>query len=409
MSRWKILAARGAKFAGYVPLAPAGLLVLIAASAAIYFRGLARLDLVALAAGIGVICILALAMITVVVVFFLSGRRLDALDQPSSLELVSGKEVFSGFSVPMWTFVPLLQWNWNVQDIEADTKVEYLEGRLREHLTCRRRGLLSALSRKFTLSDTLGLVSMSWTRTLNQSVRILPHPGKLDQPDILLSLVSGEDISDPRGDPTGDRVDMRQYQRGDPMKFILWKVYSRSGRVMVRVPERALAARPRACCYLLSGPLDEPSAAIARVLLEYRMLGEGWRFGADGRSAHTGATEEALNRVAESGNVSDTSTRGLVAFMAQAEQEGFGFCLILAPPGDADYAKSVLDAAARTQMHTDVWIGMDLDDKPQTKLTQLLQKLSGQALDPAAVSRNWQGRASIIERESGALLARSTA
>lgn len=401
------LSYRVSKVAGYFPLTVSGFILLTATSIALYFRGYQRLDLVALATGVSVLTAWSLFAVWLMTSFLWYRKRIAALKQPSALDLVSGREVFSGFTVPGRAFLPFVQLRWTAVGLEADTSLVYRAGQWREFLRCRRRCLKSSQRRRFTLRDTLGLSSVSWEVESGQSVRVLPYTGRLEQPSILLSLVSGEDISDPRGDPTGDRVDMRQYQRGDPMKFILWKVYSRSGRVMVRVPERALAARPRACCYLLSGPHDEPSAAIARVLIEHRLLGEGWRFAADGNSEHTGVSEEALNRIAESGNVSTPTTEGLERFLVGAEKDGFGFCLILAPPGDSDYAARVLAVSGSRQMQCRVWIGLDLEDSPRTMKEKWLRKLSDSGPLPDSVGRDWKGRASLIERESGHVLVRS--
>lgn len=396
------------RWTGFLPLTPAGLLLLAAALSALYFRGYQRLDLVALATGVSIFAVWSLTAMSVVCSFFWYRSRVAKLTPPSSLDLVSGREVSSGFAVPIWRFLPLIQLRWEAVGLDAETAVIFQQGRQREFVRCHRRCLHFSQSRRFTVSDTLGLSSMSWELTTGESVRVLPHPGRLGKPEILLSLISGDDISDPRGDPTGDRVDMRQYQHGDPMKFILWKVYSRTGRVMVRVPERALAARPRACCYLLSGPDDEATAAVARVLLEQRLLGEAWRFGADGREGHAVTVEEALNRVAESGNTTALNSTGLEQFMQQAEGEGFGFCLVLSPPGDTAYASRIIDLCDRCGMHCRIWIGFDIEQFSDSFGQRLVRRLSQSRPQPDEIARTWQGRASLVERASGTVMARSS-
>lgn len=396
------------RVAGYIPLTWAGFFLLGGLLGAVFYRGYRQLDMVALAAGGSLLVVMMLSIVSVVAGFFWCRHALQHTVQPRHFDLVSGRRVGTGFSLPCWFYLPLVHLSWQVRDFGADTKLERREGSLKEFLTCHRRGLRESLMRRFEVRDTLGLASISWKLRTPATVRVLPDPGRLEQPNILLSLVSGEDISDPRGDPTGDRVDMRQYQHGDPMKFILWKVYSRSGKVMVRVPERALAARPRACCYLLAGPQDEASAAIARVLVEFRLLGEGWRFGADGRGGHTGNEEEALTRIAESGNVGRRNPRGLRSFLSEAEKDGFGFCLILAPPGNRKFASEVSDCLDCSQMQGEIWIGLDVKEEPELGWSRLLKKLESPGVDPPQVHANWNGRATLVERASGRVMARNS-
>ena len=395
------------RFLDFVPLTPAGLLLSVALAAAAYYRGIADFDLVALAAATVLLLIQFLAILAVVVGAVVLRRNLRALKPESFLELVSGREVASGFEVPLWLYLPLLRVDWKVEEFDSHTSVVWRGSRLREHLFCGRRGLAPGVTRRFTVIDTLGLASLSWEKQYPGRVRVLPHPGSLERPDILLSLVSGEDISDPRGDLTGDRVDMRQYQKGDPMKFILWKVYSRSGKVMVRVPERALAAKPRACCYLLCGQGDEPSAALARVLLSMNMLGEEWRFGADGRERFAVEIEDAMDLLALSGNVEQASCRGLASFLPEAERAGYGFCLVLAPPGDKRLASEVFALLDRSGMSGQVWVGVDVPEKEQTPLFRPLQALVDEGASPRLIHDWWNGRATLVERHSGRVLART--
>lgn len=394
-------------FLGVFPFTPGGFLLGLVLLATVFYRGIRELDMVALAAGGALLFIQLIVTLVVGGGFFYFRRLLSRTEQPSFLELTSGKEVSTGYSVPYWSYVPLLRLGWTVEEFDARASTESHRGRLREILKCGRRGLSGELTRRFSVSDTLGLASLSWKQHSPGRVRVLPHPGRLDQPDILLSLVSGEDISDPRGDPTGDRVDMRQYQRGDPMKFILWKVYSRSGKVMVRVPERALAARPRACCFLLSGPHDEASAAIARVVIQYDMLGEQWRFGANGREHEAVRKDDALDLLALSGNETAPDCEHLQRFLIQAEQDGYGFCLVLAPPGSKSLADEVLGRLSRSGMNSEVWIGMDLESGLESNWLKVLQASREQAPEAQAVHSDWGGRATIIERNSGRVLART--
>lgn len=163
-------------------------------------------------------------------------------------------------------------------------------------------------------------------------MEVLPAPSQMDAQTFVTSMHTGDDISDPAGEPVGDRMDMRRYAAGDPPRFILWKVYARSGKLMVRIPERALTPTQRTCAYLVAGPGDEECAGLTRSILEKGVLGAGWRFGADGSEAHATGIEESLTLLARSGNPL-TRPRALAAFLEQARRDGYQSCLVLLPGG----------------------------------------------------------------------------
>lgn len=404
---WKPLKERLDHYGGFIPLTWSGLALSVSLLGAVRFLGLKKLDMVALAAGSGLLTCLALSIICVLLGALWLRFRLARVDNPTFLELVSGERVMSGFSLFLGWYIPMLRVTWTVEDLNAQVDHQSRWGQVDEYLTCRRRVFREGLVRRFQVIDTLGLSSLSWNVKFPGRVRVLPSPGSLEQPNILLSLVAGEDLSDPRGDLQGDRVDMRQYQKGDPMKFILWKVYSRSGKVMVRVPERALAARPRACCYLVSGAEDEPSAALARVLLELGLLGEEWRFGADGTPGHTNQLQEALDMVARSGNLERTEGKNLTEFLGQAEKDGFGFCLVLAPPREKTVIEMVDYSLGGSGLRHDIWVGVDVEEDEERPWYRKLGFLKPSPLTPESAFHAWDGRATVIIRGTGQVLRRS--
>lgn len=405
--KWKPIERKLNYYGGFIPLSWSGLALALGLGTAVKYLGLKKLDMVALAGGVGLLACLVLSMVAVLIGALWLRRCLSKVDTPTYLELVSGDRVMSGFALKVGWFLPLVRVSWEVKDLEAQVDRVSSWGLWDEYITCHRRGLQSGLTRRFQVTDTLGLASFCWDVHFPGKVRVLPTPGKLESPDILLSLVSGEDLSDPRGDPQGDRVDMRQYQKGDPMKFILWKVYSRSGKVMVRVPERALAARPRACCYLVSGPHDEASAALARVLLELGLLGEEWRFGADGTPGHCNTLHDALDMVARSGNVAESDGKNFQEYLSLAEKDGFGFCIVLAPPMSDRVVENVDHCLSRSRMRSDIWAGIDLSEETNPKWYHRFSFLQAEGITPEAAHKTWKGRATIVARGTGQVMRKS--
>jgi hypothetical protein len=193
-------------------------------------------------------------------------------------------------------------------------------------------------------------------------------------------------------------------------------VYARSGKVMVRIPERAVTVQQRGCAYLVAGPNDDATAAVARVILERKLLGDFWRFAADGHDGSVSELAEAMNALARSGNLArlrqgqDKAT-GVSAFLARMEKEGYGYCLLFVPPGDHAWLDTVVQGAAATAMRLYVIMGVDgigpeakplsgwrrvlfrPPDEPKIRLSELRRSAG-----------RWQARAervAVVDRRTG--------
>lgn len=324
------------------PVTLAGWILLALAGGAFWFEGVGRLDLVLLSGSIlsAVLVIgLAVATLAAAVVLRRKGGR-----GGSSLELECGAWTDTGFGFPSIRWLPFLRIR--VAWIEpAPVEADLESGR--ERVRPARRALAARVVRRVRVGDVLGLTECGWTEATDARVRILPARAQLDPGAAFQGLVRGEEDPDPRGEPAGDRVDIRKYGHGDPMRMILWKVYARTRRVFVRIPERAVEPAPRVCLFLPAGPLDEPPARLARTLLERGLLGPGWRFGADG--AEDAATlPEALDALARSGSAARGGSLG--AFLARARRDGFGACILLLPGRGGPWVEDVLGPMAASPL-----------------------------------------------------------
>jgi len=336
-----------ARFRDAFPVTSTGLALLALAAGAFWFLGVKRLDLILLAASVLLAVLLAgLLAATLLTALFLR-RRLAGLGAPLHLE--SGAWSATGFRVPLPRWLPFMT------AATAWTAPGDLQARLQlpsgaETVQPGRRALRPGITRRITLGDALGLTALSWTHVDPTPVRILPQRAPLDPRATILGLIPGGEDADPFGEPLGDPVDIRKYGHGDPMRMILWKVYARTRKAFVRIPERATAPAPRLCAYLPANPGDEPPARLARTLLERGLLGAGWRFGADGgEDAHT--LPEALEALARSG--STEATGGLGPFLDRARRDGFGTCFLLLPCTEGPWLAQLqpLLAAAPLPVH----------------------------------------------------------
>lgn len=320
----------------------------------LYFIGLKRSDLLVAVASGCMLAAAALTTLTVLLTALITVRR-----WPKETPAVSSLEVnargWTGLEVraPRLPLVEVL-WTW---DAPPQVKVENqrgLEKQLEEVVLPSRRGMTTQVTRRIVVRDVLGISNISWSRTETADLRILPSQGKLQVDSLVQSLFSGDDHSDPRGEPHGDRVDMRRYTPGDPPRLILWKVYARTRKLMVRVPERAVITQPRTCAYLVSGPKDEACAAMMRSVLERDLLGHGWRFGADGNTGYADKREQALTFLARSGNPGVEPAKGLSGFLEQADRDGYQSCLVVIPPVRGKWQQAVAACMSQSRLNITV-------------------------------------------------------
>jgi hypothetical protein len=329
----------------YFPLTAAGVGYLVVALFATWWIGVGSSDLVLLIGGGCVLVLLFAFLLAVLLGGLLLRRQLRQLPTDSTpLVLECGRPQPTGWQISWPGWLPFLkvQSRWMTQPIQPvqpgkpgqpDPQLEVdlvsRGGVLEEQVIPRGRGLFEGVTRRLTVSDGLGFAALSFTVTEPRPVEIQPAAGSLGSRVVLQNLVAGEDLSNPLGAPVGDRVDMRQYVLGDAPKTILWKVFARSRKLMVKVPEHAVAARPRYCAYLVAMPEDEPAAGLARDVLEGEMLGEGWRFGADGTPGFCSTKFEALRLLSRSGNYEvRQQPSGLGAFLHEAAAAGYRACFV---------------------------------------------------------------------------------
>ncbi len=333
------------------PLRLTGVLVVALIVIGFRFMGLSQSDLVILIASLCLAALTVWVLLSTILAAVLLARRYRHAEHPGGdppLQLEVHARTPSGFSLRSF-WLPLIEvdWRW----LGAQVEVNLLSGRgcWREELRPLRRGLVDRVRRKLEVRDVLGLCSLAWEVEQATRVVVMPPRGRLDSASLLLSLFSGDDLSDPLGEPIGDRVEMRPYSPGDPPRLILWKVYARTRKLMVRVHERAITVQPRACAYMVAGPQDDAVAALARTVLESDLLGKGWRFGADNSADPTSRLDEALLQLARSGNPL-SGPCGLAGYLARAASDGYKSCLVFVPPGPGGWLEAVRAAAAQSSL-----------------------------------------------------------
>ena len=316
----------------WFPLTWLGLLVAAASAFAFFYYGLARIDLLLLIGGMVGLVLTGLTALLVLgtalaLYFRLRGRRFD---QPFHAECGYARR--TGFEVPSLWFVPFIRVGWSWTGPKVHLVVHRRGLRLHEEIAPVERALRDGIRRRFEVSDAFGFARISFELWEERPLRFVPSVGNLRQVHVIRSMAEGDQLSHPEGPPRGERVDMRHYVPGDPIRFILWKVFAKSREVVVRTPERALGPVHQTVAYLVRGELDEPAAGAARVAIESGAFHGDWVVGADGCDAAAKTPREALELLAQSGEADlDTGGRGLSAFLREQTPGSLGRALVFVP------------------------------------------------------------------------------
>lgn len=276
-------------------------------------------------------------------------RRGRAIESTHSLEAKRGFLCF--FKAPPWPYFPLVEVDWTWESPPGfEVEIEEKNGERVEEVRSIHRGFATAIVRRFVIEDGFGLARIVLRREDRRSLRVLPWTGELDHAPMLRALTEGEDLPHPLGKFTGDRIDIRRYVPGDPLRLVLWKIYARSGELMVRTAERAIAPSVRIVAYLPACPGDEPPAAAARVAIERGLFGQAWSFSADGASRPAFDVEGARTLIASSRGARGTDegdARGLAAFVEDAAKAEPIRIILFAPGRPGPWLERAASVAKR--------------------------------------------------------------
>jgi hypothetical protein len=353
-----------------VPLTPLGLLVGIAAAFVLREMALEERDLVLVVACGGLLGLLALS-VSLVVLGAIRVKLAARVQTMASAErtIETARSLPSGFALPGLFLVPLLQVRWEWESPEAELELRRQGLRLYEDVTLPRRGNVRSVRRRIVIHDAFGLARVAIRNLQQVDLHVLPHSGALREMPLLVSMAGGDEVPHPMGLDDGDRVDLRRYAPGDPARHIHWKIFGRTRKLMVKMPERALSRARRTVAYLVSGPDDEASAAAARVAIEGAAFGAEWMFGADGSDGEATAVSDAIERIVRSAEAKDDGARAFRTFVERAERTGPSSLIVFAPPRPGPWLERVMLVLRSRGRRARVVIGVDgIDGSPPRSL-----------------------------------------
>ena len=358
---------------GYIPITNLGIVYALLLLLTYVNLARAKSDLVWITGSITLSLIEGL-MIAAVIIGTISLRfAWKKFFEQSGLSAISGECGFqteTGLALKIWP-IPFIEIDIKWLDppqIEVVCKHDFFE--LREYIKPKQRCSVETVKRRITVKDILGLASLSWNDEQQVKVKIFPAKGSMKDTTVTFSMSGGEDISDPFGSPEGDLIEMRKYVPGDSSRSILWKVFARSRKLVVRMPERALTAKPRTCAYLVAGDEDENSASMAKYMLQGNLLGNNWCFGADNCSGTTETLSGAMDFLASSGN-RPVKGCNLASFLNDANKRGYHNCFVFIPASVGPWLNDAKRAAQNTHLQI-TWVmgfnfNMEEAEQPRKK------------------------------------------
>jgi uncharacterized protein (DUF58 family) len=328
------------------PLTPLGAALAGAAGLAFVFYGIRKVDLVLFAMGGVAIVVTAVAFLATTLTAVALALRLRKSKETTGLRLECGLPTKTDFSLSSLWFVPLVSVTWTWAEPSAEVETLARHGRLFETTIARRRGSYERVRRRIELSDAFRLTKITLIHDEPRAVNCLPSVGALKKMNVLRSLSSGDSFPNPTSAAEGDRSDLRRYSPGDPVRFILWRVFAKTRQLVIRVPERAQSVATDAVAYLVAGEGDEAAAGAARMALESGALGTKWVFGVDGASGDAKTLDAALALIAASVKVPPASSgAGLAAFLERHAKAGR--VLVFVPAAEGEWLKRTAQAVVR--------------------------------------------------------------
>ena len=314
-----------------IPITALGLVLSAAAFSAWLLWVDGQLDFVIRSVVFTTIIVLGVCIVFTLIGTILVFRSVRGAEKSIVGQWETGELKRTGFTLPRLRYWPLIQVNvtW-AHPVTASLEMRRDKDRFVEFVRCEERGRFAHILRRVTIQDIFGFSAMTIKHRQPVSIRVTPSLSVVSlAPDLRSS--DGDGLGNPLGEPVGDFVDMRRYGPGDPLRFILWKAYARSRRLLVRTPERALAPMPSAAAYFVCGPGDEDTASVARTVIESGLLGEDLVFGADGVPDLVRTPQGAIDAIIDSVHHRDRAGMDFAAFVHRLDPRKLSQCVLFLP------------------------------------------------------------------------------
>ena len=356
-ARWLFTAVRRTlgSIWGWLPITPFG----AAAFITVWYFGLRQSDLIisaVCAAGMGCLLLNSAQVL-------LTGIGLRLARVPKTSELLDLEAQTAGhteFHLGLFGWNPIVRCAVRWEEPEGVEVVTFAaRSGFQEQVLSKERCSSRRIVRVISVSDLFGLSRIWFRRAAHRPVRCLPWTGPPPSFALVEQFRPGDLMGHPEGEPVGDLVEMRRYAAGDPLKLVLWKAYARTGRLLVRTPERSVSPTDRTLVHLVAGQGDEPSAGIVRGALERGLLGPEAVFLGDGSLEPASSLAECLEQIVGSKQFRDRGGARLDEFLVQGESRGISAAWLFVPFRPGPWLERVATALERHYGPFSIVIGID--------------------------------------------------
>lgn len=338
---------------GYQPFSWGSLLLLAGAYWSFSKIGIAQLDYVLIIVGAVALCLVGFGILGTVIGALYVLFRLREHKNEKDISIVESFSCQTGFSLimPWWLPVAQVSWTWEAPSVPIEIV------KAGERVVFPRRGHWSKIIRHFRITDLFGICRIRFSHESIMDILVEANIGKLDAPVFALGMQAGGDMPHPMGKPYGDRVDIRNYAPGDPVRYILWKIYARTGELVVRNPEKSLQPAERILAYLIVSDRDSAAAGVAQATINSQGSLDDWKFGADGSSSIVSDRQQATDLITRSADAEDRQGLKIEQFVREAQDDRFQSLIVFAPPENGDWVERVITIGNKIKIS--VVIGID--------------------------------------------------
>jgi len=276
------------------PLTFRGLLAIALSVIALQFFATAESDLIAYMLGGAIAMMVLVTVVTSLLVRRSLVKELQIESHFDRESLYSRSPVRAGLTVrnallPPFFSVHLMR---VFQHQSAHSREHVITGReavrrLVDTVRFPHRGFWSLEHLNVSLRDALGFTEITSDVPSNASVEVSARNIQIRQlPIVAASSRSGDTLDEAR-ERSGDLFDIKQYDPSDGIKRILWKVYAKTGSVVVRRPEPAIIPEGEVAVFLIANRFDDHVAgALQSYLEELEKNTITVLFGTDGSGAY---------------------------------------------------------------------------------------------------------------------------
>ena len=338
---------------GYQPFSWGSLLLLAGAYWSFSKIGVAQLDYVLVIVGAVALFLVAFGAFCTVVGSLYVLYCLQEHKEEKDISIVESFSCHTGFSLvmPWWLPIAQVSWTWEAPCVP----IEIVKSG--ERVVFPRRGHWERIRRHFRITDLFGICRIRFSHESKMDVLVEANLGKLENPVFAQGMQAGGDMPHPMGKPYGDRVDIRNYAPGDPVRYILWKIYARTGQLVVRNPEKSLQPAERILAYLIASDRDSAAAGAAQATINAQGSRDDWKFGADGSLSIVTDRQQATDLITRSVDAEEKQGAHIETFIREAQDERFQSLIVFAPPEEGEWVDRVIKI--RNKIQISIVIGID--------------------------------------------------